>query len=448
MKRIFKYISLLLILLGLGACAGDSAYQEKAADPEIFHRASEKLTSVIVHDIFSPPVASRIYSYAYIAAYEGFRNGYPEYQSVGGQLNGLSAFPEPEAGQEYCFPVAGLQAFLVTGKALIFSEEEIEAQQEEVAQGFRKMGIPRDVYDRSIAYGEAVAKHVLAWAAKDNYKESRTFSKYTVIHDDPARWQPTPPDYMDALEPHWGEIRPFTLDSASQFAPPRPTPFDTNKNSQFIKEATEVYHAFDTDKEHREAIAKFWDDSPYVSHHAGHVMFATKKITPGGHWISIARIAARKAKADIMRAAEAYMLTSICLADGFISCWEEKFRSNYIRPETAINKYIDEDWRPLLQTPPFPEYTSGHSVISSAATVAMESVYGKSFEFTDNTEEPFGMPARTFKSFKEASLEAAISRMYGGIHFRPAVDNGVAQGERVGQHVVSKIITHAQTGSR
>jgi hypothetical protein len=202
----------------------------------------------------------------------------------------------------------------------------------------------------------------------------------------------------------------------------------------------EVYEALEAeDKEERLAIAKFWDCNPYVSHHTGHVMFATKKITPGGHWMGIAAIACKQDNADFMKSTQAYTLTSIALADAFISCWDEKYRSNLVRPETVINRHIDEEWAPALQTPPFPEYTSGHSVISRAAAIALTSIFGENFSYHDDVEEEYGLPARDFNSFIEASEEAAVSRLYGGIHYRPAIDNGVAQGEKVGKYVVANI---------
>jgi hypothetical protein len=171
-------------------------------------------------------------------------------------------------------------------------------------------------------------------------------------------------------------------------------------------------------------------------------MFATKKITPGGHWIGITNIATRNAKADFMQTVEAYTLVSISLFDGFISCWDEKYRSELIRPETVINKYIDENWAPVLQTPPFPEYTSGHSVISAAAAATLTSLFGEPFSFEDDTELEYGLPPRTFNSFYEASNEAAISRLYGGIHYLPACENGIVQGKALGKFVVSNIATH------
>ena len=186
-------------------------------------------------------------------------------------------------------------------------------------------------------------------------------------------------------------------------------------------------------------IAKFWDCNPYVSVTRGHLMFATKKITPGAHWIGITKIASRNTESDFDDTLYAYTKTSIAIADAFISCWDEKYRSNLIRPETLINEHFDDSWQPVLQTPPFPEYTSGHSVVSGAAAVALTDIYGDNFAFDDDTELPYGLPIRSFNSFREAADEAAISRMYGGIHYRTAVEIGVNQGRDLGAFVVQNL---------
>ncbi len=146
----------------------------------------------------------------------------------------------------------------------------------------------------------------------------------------------------------------------------------------------------------------------------------------------------------MVRSAEAYVCVALSLADGFISCWDEKYRSKLVRPETYINQHIDENWAPLLQTPPFPEYTSGHSVISTSAAVTLTSMFGENYAFTDSTEVEFGMPSRSFKSFMEASQEAAVSRVYGGIHYSPACENGKVQGRQVGESILSKLTTRAK----
>lgn len=428
----------------------EEEWQAAASNPEFMHRSVKKLTDVVVHNTFSPPVASRVYVYPSIAAYEVMAMGNSEeYQSLAGQVSDLKVIPKPEDGKKICYPLASVQAFLTVGKTMIFTEDSINVFQKQLIKEFENAGVPTSVCKNSLAYGEAVANHIIEWSKSDMYAETRTFSKY-ALSKDPSKWEPTPPDFMDGIEPHWKEIRTMVIDSAQQFKPAVPTAFDTDKNSQFYKETLVVYEAgkkfsdiekdsLDDAAKERIAIAEFWDCNPYVSHHQGHVMYATKKITPGGHWINITALASRQAKSSFMETTEAYAKTSIALFDGFISCWDEKYRSNLIRPETYINRYIDDKWAPALQTPPFPEYTSGHSVISGAASVALTSIYGNDFAFDDTSEQEYGLPMRSFKSFYEASEEAAVSRLYGGIHYMPAITNGVTQGRTLGKYVVENI---------
>ena len=301
-------------------------------------------------------------------------------------------------------------------------------------------------------YGLEVADHIGNWMSKDNYAQTRTMPKFTVDADDPTRWQPTPPSYAEGIEPHWNKIRPFAIDSAQQFKPIPPPKFSMEKDSKFYKELMEVYTigneiAEEGDDSEKIQTAKFWDCNPYVSVTRGHLMFATKKITPGAHWIGITKIAARKTNSNFHKTLYAYTKASIAMADAFISCWDEKYRSNLIRPETLINQHIDQDWQPVLQNPPFPEYSSGHSVVSGAASVVLTDIFGDEFAFDDDTETPYGIPMRSFSSFQQAADEAAMSRMYGGIHYRAAVEVGVKQGRDLGNFVVGKLNMKAEDKS-
>lgn len=442
MKFKFRCIVILLINISIVGGCKKRVEKEELSNTAFIHNAMGKLTDVMVHDIFSPPVASRIYAYSSIAAYEALLPQYPNCRSLSGQLNELDSLPHPESGQEYCFPLASVHAFLAVGRTLTFSGNMIDEFEPGIYQQYKDMGISDDVYDRSIQYGAAVATKILEWAGRDGYRETRGF-RYTVTKD-PAKWKPTPPAYMDAVEPNWYKIRPFVLDTSSQFKPPIATSFSMEKGSKFYEEVMEVYEATKNLTEEQKAIASFWDCNPFVMHQTGHVMYASKKISPGGHWMNIAGVASKKAKADLMKTVETYMLVSISLADGFISCWDEKYRSAVIRPETIINSAIDENWQPLLQTPPFPEYPSGHSVVSNAAAITLTSLYGDSFSFIDSTETKYGLPSRNFKSFQHAADEAAISRLYGGIHFRPAIINGSVEGKQVGTLVTTTLKTRNQ----
>ena len=434
-----KNIILLFIALFLATSCGkkEDTYLLVLQDAELFHRSMKRLTDVIVHDIFSPPVASRVYAYPSIAAYEVLAINSNELTSFGGQLNGLETFPEV-ATDDVNLNLAAVHAFLNLGQRLIFSEDRIVEYREQLYNNLREQGLSSSTEEASIAYGDAVADHIASWMDVDLYHQTRTFPQYT-IRDETQYWKPTPPDYMNGIEPHWNKIRTMVLDSANQFKPIDPHPFSLEENSVFYAQLKEVYDIGKNLSEEETAIAKFWDCNPYVSHHYGHAMFATKKITPGGHWIGIAAIASRQSQADFGRAVETYAMTSIALFDAFISCWDEKWRSIVVRPETLINQYLDEDWVPLLQTPPFPEYTSGHSVISRAAAVTLTNLYGENFAFHDTTELEYGLPARQFTSFISASEEAAISRLYGGIHYMMACENGVTQGQEVGEFIVRNL---------
>ncbi|MGE0772177.1 MAG: vanadium-dependent haloperoxidase [Cyclobacteriaceae bacterium] len=438
MKRLVFSVGIIFV-----ACTGtNNAYLSKVQDADFIHRTLKQITDCIVYDIFSPPVASRVYAYSSIAAYEAIRPQNPNYHSLAGQLHGLAEVPSPESGKTYCYPLASVEAAVKVGRALVFSEDKMDAYHEKVLQEFRDAGVPDDVFENSIAFGQAVADHILAWSAEDNYKQTRSFPKYTILSE-ASTWKPTPPAYMDAIEPHWNKIRTFVIDSAAQFKPIPPTEFSFEKSSPFFREAKEVYDVGKGLTDEQKEIASFWDCNPFVMNVKGHVMFATKKISPGGHWMNITRVACKKAEADPVRSADAYARVSIALADAFISCWDEKYRSKLIRPETYINQYIDENWVPFLQTPPFPEYTSGHSVISASAATMLTNIFGENFAFTDSTEMEYGMPPRSFDSFFDASNEAAVSRLYGGIHYRPACDIGVQEGRALGALVADRIKTRS-----
>jgi PAP2 superfamily len=427
------------LLLLAGCRAEPSASSESLNSAAPLHEAMAELTSTMVYDIFSPPQASRVYSYASIAGYEALRQGDTTWKSLAGQARNMPPVPQPDRSKEYSWPLAGVRAFLTVSHQLTFSRERMDSVRTLISGRYEK-AVPADVYARSIAYGDTIAKHVLAWAGTDGFKQSRGLPKFSITKQ-VGRWIPTPPAYMDAVEPNWGTIKPFAMDSGSQFRPPTAIPFDSTKGTAFFTQALEVYETGKTLTDEQRAIASFWDCNPYVMNVQGHTMFATKKITPGGHWMGIAGIASRKANASLLQSADAYARTAMALADGFTAAWDEKYHSAVIRPETVINAYIDEKWVPLLQTPPFPEYPSGHSVISTSAAQVLTAIYGQSFAFADSSEVPYGMPVRSFTSFEAAANEAAISRLYGGIHYRQAIEEGQRQGKQVGQQLLARVTT-------
>lgn len=439
-------VVLLVAVLLFGQCrpSGQTDYAQLAENPEILHGGIRRITEIIRHDVFSPPVASRIYAYSVVAGYEALIPGYPGYRTLAGQLNGLSDVPKPEAGKAYCFPVASARALMNVGRTLIFSESDMDALQKDIMEDFARIGVPKDVFDRSVAFGDQVAKHILEWAGGDNYNATRGAPKFVVPIENPAIWQKTPPNFEDALEPYWNTIRPWVLTSPGQFRPDPPLPFSSEKGSAFYEAAMEVYNLTKSMTEEQKMIGWYWDDNPTATDAAGHFMIKRKKITPGGHWMHITGTVCRQHNSSMIASADAYVRVSLSLADAFISCWNEKYRANVIRPETYINRYIDRDWRPMIETPPFPEHTSGHATISAAAATALTRLFGDSTAFTDSTEVVFDLPARTFSSFQAAAKEVAMSRMYGGIHFRKGNEAGTQNGLDIGEYIFQKVKTKPQ----
>jgi len=406
-------------------------------DASPLHRAEKAVTDIMVHDIFSPPVASRIYLYTNVAAYEVLVKAYPgKHRSLHGQVHGFPDLPAPRGTIDG--GLSAVSAFLFVGKKLLFSEAVLEDSLTHILNEYKRRGIASGLYQASLRYGRQAADSIIAWADKDQYRETRKLPRYRFMKKE-GKWIPTPPAYMSAVEPYWNRIRTVTLDSASQFRPAPPVEFSKDTGSAFYRQAYEVYEAGNNMTADQRDVANFWDCNPFAVTMQGHLNYAVKKISPGGHWISIVAIAARKKKADMLGSSLLYTMSSIALFDAFIACWDEKYRSNVIRPETYIDAYISEGWRPLLQTPPFPEYNSGHSVISAATSTVLEGLLGNQFAFNDTSEEEFGLPARAFPSFHAAAEEAAVSRFYGGIHYKAAISGGLVCGKSIGQWVLSRL---------
>jgi hypothetical protein len=427
-------------VLSLMACNTKKDYEKIFNDPILYSNTVYQLNTVVMGNNFSPIVASRNYTYANVAAYEVVAAGYPDkYTSLAGQLNGLKFVPKPEAGKKIDYEFAALLAFCKLGESVTFPAGSMKDYVDSLKKLATDHGMPSDEFDNSIHYADTVSAVIMNWSKKDHYLQTRGAPEYTVM-DSPGRWVPTPPAYSPAAEPHWNQIRPMVLDSANQFLPPAPFKFDiTNKQSDYYKEVIAVKNAGDSLTEEQMHVADFWDDNPFKLNVSGHLMFGTKKFSPPGHWMSIVGIAAKTAKADFPTTVTAFTKTAIALFDAFIQCWDEKYRHNTIRPETVINKYIDANWRPHLQTPPFPEYTCGHSTGSSAAAEALTSVFGDNFSYTDTTELEFGIKNRSFKSFRDAALENNWARFYGGIHFHHSCIVSTEYGRKVGDLVVDRL---------
>lgn len=436
LNLLFKTVLGVFIIVAFSGCQKKQA--SRLSDTEILHQNQDQLTQVIIYDVFTPPVASRIYVYSSLASYEAMRFSKEGAGSLTEKLHGFGSMPQPDKNKEYDFTLAASKAFFnVVHNVKVFSVDSLKNYEETLFHSFKDK-LNDSIYQRSVAFGDSIAKVILARAKKDGYFQSRGKAKY-LGSNDAGKWRPTPPDYLDGIEWCWNTMKPMVLDSASQFMPARPPLFSTDTSSVFFKSVREVYNINKNLTDEQIKIARYWDDNPLVIMHSGHMMFGNKKITPGGHWMGICAIASKQSGADAVKTARAYALTSIALYDGFISCWDEKYRSNYIRPVSIINETFDNDWMPLLQTPPFPEYTSGHSTITASAAAVLTKLYGENFAFQDTSDLRYIGMQRHFSSFNEAAAEASISRVYGGIHYRFSVDIGAAQGKKLGDFINSRM---------
>lgn len=379
---------------------------------------------------YSPLVASRIYAYSGITLYEAVLPGMPDHQTLAGQLHELPALPQPPAGAELDWPsvasaaLAGLAKDLFPNASaaslLAFRDLYVNHNLTRINDG-----VPRKVLMDSRAYGNQVADAILAWAAEDGYADTRGLP-YTPPAG-PDQWVPTGGSTNPLpLEPHWGTLRTFVLGSAADCAPPPPEPYSEDPASAFYAEAVAVYDAWKSLTADQRVVAHFWADNPRQTG------------LPPGHSVRITTQLV--GDLDLARAAEAYALVGIAVGDAFISCWYQKYLYNLVRPETFIQRFIDPSWVPLIGTPPFPEYTSGHSVQSGASNAVLVALFGD-VPIVDGTHAARGLAPRHFDSLTEAFEEAAISRLYGGIHYPMGIDEGVPQGRCVGQAVVDGVKT-------
>lgn len=431
MNRLFF---LLVWLLWSPFTEAEGARQDlsKHLQPTVF-----AVTMVMIHDVVNPPAASRFYTYCLLGAHEIVAQNQKSVVSPSAFVRAFETI-RIENKQPYNYQIAALYCILETGRLILPSGYMLEEEQKKLTDRLRNEKYPEAVILQSIAVAQSVAKKIVTYASDDNYRKLSARTRYRPNKSD-GFWYPTPPAYIEAIEPHWRTIRPMMLDSSSQFKPKPPVAFSKDTTSAFYKLAYDVYAVGNKLTDEQRFIASYWDCNPFAVNTSGHMSIGFKKISPGGHWMNITSLATMKAGLSFDKALVVESLVAMTLMDAFISCWDEKYRSNRIRPETVINRYISVRWQPLLQTPPFPEYTSGHSVISTAVAELLTFLMGDNFAFTDNTEVIFDLPERQFKSFRQASAEAAISRLYGGIHYRDAIENGQAQGKAIGDFVVQQL---------
>lgn len=421
-RRLLATLAVVAACLG-GAFGPASARDERA---EAVLRTWYRLTLELVRHTptYSPPVASRAFAYLGVTAFETVAGGDSRLRSLAGQLRALPPVPRREVGRAYDEAVA-LQAALAAAVRDLFGNTGPTGQRA-IAAVEKKLGalaadpVPADVVARSKAHGLAVAAHILGWSRADGgaVVENMGFPLEYRLTPGPAHWVPTSliVQQQVPLLPEWGAVRSFAMPDGSTCGLPPPPAYSEDRNSAFYREALEVYETSRRLDPEQRAVARFWSDDPMLSP------------TPPGHWLSIAMQVLEDEGAELTSSVDVLARLGVVLADSFIGCWHAKYEFDLVRPLTYIRRIIDPKWEALLNTPPFPEYPSGHSTQSSAAAEVLTNLFGEGYAFEDVTHADDGLPARSYLSFRAAAAEAAVSRLYGGIHFRAAIERGLDQG--------------------
>lgn len=468
----------LLMLVALGGCRAPAP-----ADPQLVAQWLRTSLAFVRSERLGPPVAARISAYSSLAMYEAYAaDSASGLQSYAGRLNGLWTVPRP--GKDA--PIDGATAAAEAQRIVLdsmFSEgfpstrRTIDSLATAQVQARIDAGVSRAMSERSKEHGRKLGEAILGWAGSDGFFATRgkpwaaphsvaqwvntitpdqhvpqmlsgesdvvlagsaaptvdpaTASTRNLFTNRPKALGPktTLPQFnpVKPTEPYWGTLRPFVLRNADECAPPPPPAYSEARHSAFWKMGRMLYDSASHLTPEKKEIALFWADNPIATG------------TPGFHWISVASqmIALRHLTAP--QAAELYVLTSIAIHDAFIGTWKEKYRSMVVRPITYVNRVMDPKWQTLFPTPPFPEYPSGHSTLSGAAAEVMIQLLGDSTAWVDSTQVDIGAKPRAFRNFSHARDEVAISRVYGGIHYFPAIVNGMVQGRCVGQRVIGRL---------
>ena len=431
-RRAFLTAGVALALLGGTARAAGDSREAVAADVlAMWYRLALEL--VRHTPTYTPPVASRTLAYMGVAGFEALASGDARLHSLTGQLNGLTALPDRATGQGYDTAVIltavmeGLirDLFSNTGPTGQHAMQTLSARLAEQAAA----GIAADVVAASRSYGATLAAAVLDWARSDGGAviDNMGFPATYTLNPAPGHWMPTSKIVLQQapLLPAWGKNRPFAMPAGETCTLPAPTDYSEDPASTFYAEAMEVYTTSGSLTDEQKQIARFWSDDAMLSY------------TPPGHWIAIMTQVAVEKGLDLTAQVEALARMGVAMADAFIGCWAAKYQYDLVRPISYIKQVIDPKWEPLLITPPFPEYPSGHSTQSAAAASVLTALLGENYSFTDESPTPDGVPTRSFASFWAAADEAAISRLYGGIHFMPAIKHGQDQGRCIAAYAIA-----------
>jgi hypothetical protein len=378
----------------------------------------------------SPPTFALLnmsnFGYIGVGLYESVQPGIDGSVSLSTKLYQMPSMPAIEPNKPYLW-AASANAALASMSRLFLAgltdanKASIDSLEAAYSTRFAA-ATAEDVLTRSRDFGRSVATAVREWSKTDNLDISNTDYVPPVF---PGAWVPTPAAFSNAVGPRIGTARPFLEWTMAATVPPFPYTYSEVPGSDFYEMVKEVYDISKTLTEEQKAIARFWAD----------VGGPGRGYPVPGHFISIVTQVLEKQGTDLGRSAEIYAKTSIAIRDAMINTWKLKFEYNIIRPVTYINKVINASWTTLVPTPPYPEYPSALTYILGSVMQVLIREIGDNVPVTDNTYTFNGSTARQYTSFTKMAEEGAISRFYGGIHYKIVVEMSLPLAKRLGDKV-------------
>ena len=388
----------------------------------------------------SPTYSSRCLGYIGLTMYESVVNGYPNYQSLSGQLNGLDSLPQPEKGQEYDWKLSlnAAQASILKNIYHQTSDKnklKIDSLESSIQAYYTQNIKDKALIDRSVIYGKAVAEKIFQWSKTDGGHRGylKNFDKKMVHPKRAGCWNP--PLYAQSfshypLHPHWGENRTFLVQN-HQIKDPKIIPYDTLPSSAYYQQFLRTYRQKNALTQAQKEAAIWWSDDP------------DETFTPPGHSYYLATLVIKKVNPDLIKCTETYAKVGLAVGDAFINCWKWKYQFFSERPNNYVNQHIDERWESFWPDPPFPAFPSGHAIQAAATATVLTDLYGNTFSFTDNAHvgrkrddfRNVDYKERHYNSFWEVAQETANSRFYGGIHIPQDNERGLEKGKEVGENI-------------
>ena len=445
MKKISTLFLVTLLVMSFGCDKTDDpqlvralTHQATKYEGTLAHEWMDLGSEMIKENFLYGPQAARIYGYLGMTAWESVCYGLPEGRSMAGQINDYAQSAQVDLNKEYDWGIVMCVAMKTVFPQLIENINNAQRSQVDVLAALQedemmKKGLSEQARQDSKDLGTRIGLRINERIKKDGRDLIQNIVPVIPNRDDNHKWYWDPNTLgQTPVEPMWGTLRTFVIDNAQTCEPDQPHPYSEASDSDFFLEAKEVY---DIEKiPSNKAIAYHWEDG------------VGRTSSPAGHWMNIARQLLEQEERNLAECAKTYCLLGFAAADGFSSTWFVKYKYFLLRPVTYIRENIDPTWTPLINTPPYPDYTSGSSVMGGAGSTILIHAFGD-IPFVDRTHlgsplftpdgGPFVLPERSFSSLTQAGEDAAYSRVIGGVHFRRACEEGSQSGRCIANMILS-----------